>query len=56
MIYQDQFETNLLQLFPQTQNSEWFSAISVIIFDVNIVAKHVNAKRMNIMAMCMLLN
>jgi len=31
MSYQDQFEANLLQLFAHTQNSEWFSAISVIV-------------------------
>ena len=46
MIYQDQFEANLLQLFAHTKNSEWFSIISVISFEVNIVVKHVNAKRM----------
>ena len=51
MIYQDQFETNLQQLFAHTKNSECFSIISVISFAVNIVAKHVNAKRMTIMAM-----
>jgi len=43
MIYQDQFETNLLQLFAPTQNSGWFSIISVSSFEVNIVAKNVNA-------------
>jgi len=51
MIYQHQLETNLLQLFAHTENSEWFSIISVISFEVNIVAKHVNAKIMTIMAM-----
>jgi len=43
MIYQDQFETNLLQLFAHTWNSWWFSIIAVNSFEVNIVAKHVNA-------------
>ena len=51
MICQDQFEANLLQLFARTKNSEWFSIISVIRFEVNIVAKHVNGKKMTIMAM-----
>jgi len=49
MVYQDRLETNLLQLFAPTQSSEWFSTISVISFEVNIVSKHVNAKRMTIM-------
>jgi len=29
---------NVLQLFVHTENSEWFSTISVIIFEVNIIA------------------
>jgi len=29
MICQDRLQTNLLQLFGHTQNSEWFSIISV---------------------------
>jgi len=37
MAYQDRLETNLLQLFQHQENSEWFSNISVIIFEVNIV-------------------
>jgi len=37
MVYQDRLETNLLQLFRHSENSKWFSAISVIIFEVNIV-------------------
>jgi len=45
MIYQDRLETNSLQLFARTQNSEWFSIIYIIIFEANIVAEHVNAKR-----------
>ena len=48
MIYQDRIETNLLQLFAHPQNLEWFSIISVIIFEVNIVAEHVNARRMTV--------
>jgi len=51
MIYQDHLEANLLQLIAHTYNSEWFSIISVISFEANIVAKHVNAKTMTIMAM-----
>jgi len=39
MVYQDRIETNLLQLFAKQENSEWFSIISVIIFEVNIVAE-----------------
>jgi len=31
MVYQDRIETNLLQLFAQQGNSEWFSIISVVI-------------------------
>jgi len=37
MVYQDRLEINLLQLFGHPDNSEWFSVISVIIFEVNIV-------------------
>ena len=48
LIYQHQFETNLLQLFTHTKNSEWFSIISVICFQVNIVAKHVLSMRKNV--------
>jgi len=36
MVYQ--IETNLLQLFAHPDNSEGFSIISVVIFDVSIVA------------------
>jgi len=38
MVYQDRIETNLLQLFEHPEISEWFSIISVIIFEINIVA------------------
>jgi len=39
MVHQDRFETNLLQLFAQQENSEWFSIMSAINFEVNIVAE-----------------
>ena len=40
MVYQDRFETNLLQLFAQQhENSECFSMISAIICEVNILAE-----------------
>jgi len=39
MVYQHRIETHLLQQFTQQENSEWFSIISVIIFEVNIVAE-----------------
>ena len=37
MVYHDRLETNLLQLYRHPDNSEWFSIISVIIFEVNTV-------------------
>ena len=37
VVYQDRPEINLLQLFGHLENSEWFSIIFVIIFEVNIV-------------------
>jgi len=39
MLCQDGFVTNLLQLFAQQENSEWFSVIYVIIFEVTIIAE-----------------
>jgi len=39
MIHQERIEANLLQLFVQQENSEWFSIISAIVFEVNIVAE-----------------
>jgi len=36
MIHQDRIEANLLQLCQYPENSEWFSFISVIIFEINI--------------------
>jgi len=39
MVYQDRTEINLLQLFLRTsETSEWFSMISGIIFEMNIIA------------------
>jgi len=46
MVYQDRFETNLLQLFVQQENSECFSIISAIIFEVNIVAEQKQTYRL----------
>ena len=37
MVDQDRLEINLFQLFGHPDNSEWYSVISVIIFEVNIV-------------------
>jgi len=39
MVYKDRVETKLLQLFAHPENSEWFSIISYIIFEVIIVAE-----------------
>ena len=36
---QELVETNLLQLLTYPQHSEWFSTLSVIIFEVNIVTE-----------------
>jgi len=43
MVYQDRLETNLLQLFAHPENSEWFSAIYVIVFEVNIATEQKQA-------------
>jgi len=43
MVDKDRLGTNLLQRFARPQNSEWFSIISAIIFEVNIVAAHKQA-------------
>jgi len=37
LVFQNQLETNLLQLFAHPDNSEWPSIISVIIFEDNNV-------------------
>jgi len=39
MVYQHGIETNLLQLFAQQENLEWFAIISAIVFEVNIAAE-----------------
>jgi len=44
MVWQDRFETNLLQLFAHPETSEWFSIISVITSEVNIVAAQKQAQ------------
>ena len=36
MVYHDRLETNSLQLSRHPENSEWFSIISGIIFEVDI--------------------
>jgi len=43
IVYQDRHETNFLQLFAHPEKFEWFSTISVIIFEVNIVAEQTQA-------------
>jgi len=40
---QDRFEKNLLELFAHPENTECFSIISVITFEVNIVAEQKKA-------------
>ena len=37
VVDQDRLKTNLLQLFGRPEFSEWYSIISVIIFEINIV-------------------
>jgi len=39
MVYQNRFETNLLQLFAAPENLGWFSIIYVIIHEVNILSE-----------------
>jgi len=43
IVYQDRIETFLLKLCAHPENSEWFSVISVIIFEVKIVAEEKQA-------------
>ena len=43
MVYQDRLETYLLQLFAHPATSEQCSTISVIIFEVKIVAEQKQA-------------
>jgi len=47
IVYQDRIETDLLKLCVQPENLEWFSVISVIIHEVNIVAKRKQAQLSN---------
>jgi len=42
--YQNQIETNLLQLFAHPETAEWFSIIFSIISEVNIVAEQKQAQ------------
>jgi len=44
IVYKHRLETNLLQLFRHPDNSEWFSIIYVIIFDVNMVDEQKQTK------------
>jgi len=39
MVYHDRIETKLLELFAHPETSEWFSRISGIIFEVDIVSE-----------------
>jgi len=48
MVYKEWLETNLLQLFAHPENSEWFSIIFAIIFEVNIFADQKQAHTANI--------
>ena len=43
VVYQNQIETDLLKLCAHLENSEWFSVISVVIFEVEIVAEQKQA-------------
>ena len=42
-VYRNRIETDLLKLCAHPENSEWFSVISVIIFEVQIVAEQKQA-------------
>ena len=44
IVYQDHLETNLLQLFAHPENSDWFSIIFAMIFEVNIVEEQKQAQ------------
>ena len=44
MIYQNRYETNLLQELAAPQNSECFSIISVVSFKVNIATEQKQAQ------------
>ena len=42
MVYEDGVETSLLQLYARPQNSDWFSIISVVIFEVSVADEQKN--------------
>jgi len=48
LFYKDRLETKLLQRFAHRENSEWFSIISGIIFEFNIVAEQKQAQMVTI--------
>jgi len=43
MVYQERFETKLLQLFAHSENSEWFFTNSAIIFALTSFLKQKQA-------------
>jgi len=43
IVYQDRIETVLLKLCAHPENSEWFSLIYVIVFEVKIVVEQKQA-------------
>jgi len=43
VVYRNQIETDLLKLCAHLENSEWFSVISVVICEVEIVAEQKQA-------------
>ena len=44
MVYQERFETKLLQLFAHPESSEWFSIIPIIIFELTSILKWICLK------------
>jgi len=48
IVHQYRIETILLQLFARQENSEGFSIISVVIFEINIAAKQKQAQLVTI--------
>ena len=47
MVYHYRLETNLLQLFAHPETSEWYSMISVFIFEVDVIAEQKQAWLVN---------
>jgi len=43
IVYQDRIETVLLKLCAHPENSEWFSVISVTVFEIKIVVEYTQA-------------